>query len=53
MQKDVPFIWDTISQRSFDDLKHALMNTPLLHPSTMCEITSFIWIPLLPLSSWC
>jgi hypothetical protein len=32
MQKDVPFIWDEISQCSFDDLKHALMNTPLLHP---------------------
>jgi hypothetical protein len=32
MQKDVPFIWDAISQCSFDDLKHALMHTPLLHP---------------------
>jgi hypothetical protein len=32
MQKDVPFIWDAISQCSFDDLKHDLTNTPLLHP---------------------
>jgi hypothetical protein len=32
LQKDAPFIWDATPQRSFDDLKHALMNTPLLHP---------------------
>jgi hypothetical protein len=32
MQKDVPFIWDAISKCSFDDLKHTLTNTPLLHP---------------------
>jgi hypothetical protein len=32
LQKDSPFIWDVIAQRSFDDLKHALTNTLLLHP---------------------
>jgi hypothetical protein len=32
LQKDAPFIWDATAQCSFDDLKHALMNTPLLHP---------------------
>jgi hypothetical protein len=32
LQKDAPFIWDAIAQCSFDDLKHALMNTLLLHP---------------------
>jgi hypothetical protein len=32
LQKDAPFIWDDTAQRSFDALKHALTNTPLLHP---------------------
>jgi hypothetical protein len=32
LQKDIPFIWDDIAQLSFDALKHALTNTPLLHP---------------------
>jgi hypothetical protein len=32
LQKDAPFIWDATAQRSFDDLKHALMNTLLFHP---------------------
>jgi hypothetical protein len=32
LQKDAPFIWDATAQRSFDALKHALKNTPLLHP---------------------
>ena len=31
MQKEASFIWDAIDQCSFDDIKHALMNTPLLH----------------------
>jgi hypothetical protein len=31
-QKDIPFIWDETAQCSFDSLKHALTNTPLLHP---------------------
>jgi hypothetical protein len=32
LQKNTPFIWDDIAQRSFDALKHALTHTPLLHP---------------------
>jgi hypothetical protein len=32
LQKDAPFIWDETAQCSFDALKHALTNTPLLHP---------------------
>jgi hypothetical protein len=32
LHKYAPFIWDATTQCSFDDLKHALMNTPLLHP---------------------
>jgi hypothetical protein len=32
LQKDAPFIWDATAQCSFDALKHALTNTPLLHP---------------------
>jgi hypothetical protein len=31
IQKDAPFIWDATSQLSFDDRKHSLTNTPLLH----------------------
>jgi hypothetical protein len=32
LQKNTPFIWDDIAQRSFDALKHALTHAPLLHP---------------------
>ena len=32
LKKGVPFIWDKISQHSFDDLKKALSSTPLLSP---------------------
>jgi hypothetical protein len=32
LQKNVPFIWDDVAQRSFDALKHALTHAPLLHP---------------------
>jgi hypothetical protein len=32
LQKETPFIWDDTVQRSFATLKHALTNTPLLHP---------------------
>jgi hypothetical protein len=32
LQKYAPFIWDASAQCSFDALKHALMNTSLLHP---------------------
>jgi hypothetical protein len=32
LKKDVPFIWDDQAQQSFDDLKHALTHSPLLHP---------------------
>jgi len=32
LQKDATFIWYETSQHSFDALKHALTNTPLLHP---------------------
>jgi hypothetical protein len=32
LQKETPFIWDDTAQQSFDALKHALTNAPLLHP---------------------
>jgi hypothetical protein len=32
LQKDVPFIWDELSQCSFESLKHALTHTILIHP---------------------
>jgi len=32
LKKEIPFIWDELSQRYFDALKHVLTNVPLLHP---------------------
>jgi hypothetical protein len=32
LKKGVPFVWDDITQQAFDALKHALTQTPLLHP---------------------
>ena len=28
----MPFVWDEVAQKSFDDLKAVLVNSPLLHP---------------------
>jgi hypothetical protein len=28
----MPFVWDEVAQKSFDDLKVVLINAPLLHP---------------------
>jgi len=32
LKKDTKFVWDDIAQDSFDALKHALTNAPLIHP---------------------
>jgi len=32
LKKDTKFSWDNIAQESFDSLKHALTNIPLIHP---------------------
>ena len=32
LKKDTPFYWDDQSQRAFDNLKHALTHSPVIHP---------------------
>jgi hypothetical protein len=32
LKKDVPFLWDEVTQRSFEALKCTLTSTPLLQP---------------------
>jgi hypothetical protein len=32
LKKAIPFLWDEATQRSFDELKHALTTAPLLRP---------------------
>ena len=32
LKKDTPLFWDDQSQRAFDNLKHALTNSPVIHP---------------------
>jgi len=32
LKQDTKFAWDNIDQESFDALKHALTNAPLIHP---------------------
>ena len=32
LKKGIPFIWDEVAQKSFDELKYMLTHTLLLHP---------------------
>ena len=32
LKKDNPFFWDDQAQRAFDNLKHALTHSPVIHP---------------------
>ena len=32
LNKDTPFFWDDQSQRTFDNLKHTLTHSPVIHP---------------------
>ena len=32
LKKDTPFFWDDFSQRTFDNIKHALTHAPTLQP---------------------
>ena len=32
LKKDTPFFWDDQAQRAFDNLKHALTHSPVIHP---------------------
>jgi hypothetical protein len=41
LKKGVPFVWDDITQKEFDALKHTLTHTSLLHPQIIVEITSY------------
>ena len=52
LKKDTPFIWDEQAQLSFEKLKHALTNAPLIHPRIIPKITPSILQHLMPLSQW-
>ena len=32
LKKNTPFFWDDQAQRTFDNLKHALTHSPMIHP---------------------
>ena len=32
LKEDTPFVWDDLTQRAFDNLKHALTHAPVLQP---------------------
>ena len=32
LKKDTPFLWDDQAQWAFDNLKHALTHSPMIHP---------------------
>ena len=32
LNKETPFFWDDQAQRAFDNLKHALTHSPVIHP---------------------
>ena len=32
LKKNTPFFWDDQAQRAFDNLKHALTHSPMIHP---------------------
>ena len=32
LKKDTPFYWDDQAQQAFDNLKHALTHSPMIHP---------------------
>ena len=32
LKKDTSFFWDDLSQQDFDNMKHALTHSPVLHP---------------------
>ena len=33
LKKNTPFFWDDQVQRAFDNIKHALTHSPMIHPS--------------------
>ena len=32
LKKDTPFLWDDQAERAFENLKHALIHSPMFHP---------------------
>ena len=55
LKNDTPFFWDDQAQRAFDNLKHALTHSPVIHPQIIQRTFSCILLPLLlPLLwFWC
>ena len=50
LKKDTLFFWDDQAQHAFDNLKHALTHSPVIHPQIIQRIFSCMLLPpLLPL----
>ena len=43
LKKDTPFFWDDQAQWAFDNLKHALTHSPVIHPPD-CSKDFFLYI---------
>jgi len=43
----MPFVWDKVAQKYFDDLKVVLVNSPLLHPPDYYR-DYFLYLPIAP-----
>ena len=55
LKKDTSFFWDDQAQHTFDNLKHTLTHSPVIHPQIIQRISCCILLPpLLPLLwFWC
>ena len=45
LKKNTPFFWDDQAQCAFDNLKHALTHSPVIHPriiQRLCIVCSFL-----------
>ena len=52
LKKDTLFFWDDQAQRAFDNLKHDLTHSPIIHLQIIRRIFSCMFLPLLLLSEW-
>ena len=52
LNKENPFFWDDQAQRAFENIKHALTHSPVIHPRIIQRIFSYMSLPLLLPSKW-